>query len=225
MIKSAIINNKCIDCDDEENGGKKKCEYCQVNEKGDGVICKQCKDDYILFSGNNTCLERNNNAELEQFNTCLELDLNKENNKLICSRCIKEFSLIKIGSGTKTEFKCIYTPTLYDPNFKFYYYDKIIEPLFYSYEKNKLDFLKTDYLFRQTQFLPCKEAINLGTGYKYLYSCNKCYNIFDNEEYDYYYYNYQFYEDNNFDYYFYIDYLIEDNEGYISDSFPIKIDD
>ena len=225
IITSAIINNKCIACDDEDKGGKKNCEYCQENEKGDGVICKQCKDDYILFSGNNTCLERNNNVELKQFKNCLELDLNKENNKLICSRCIKEFSLIKIGSGTKTEFKCIYTPTLYDPNFKFYYYDKIIEPLFYSYEKNKLDFLKTDYLFRQTQFLPCKEAINLGTGNNYLYSCNKCYNIFENEEYDYYYYNYQFYEDNNFDYYFYIDYLIEDNEGYISDSFPIKIDD
>ena len=222
IVSSAIINNKCIACDDEKKK-KKNCKYCQENEKGDGVICKQCQDNYILISDNNTCFERNDNKELEKHNTCLEL--RTENKKLICSRCIKDFSLIKISDGDKTEFKCIYTPTLYDPNLKFYYFDKIIEPHLHLSGGNKLDFLKTDYLYRQTQFLPCKEAINLSTGDNYLYSCNKCYNIFDNETYDFYYYL-KYYENES---YFYSNsinnYFIGNNEGYIWNSYPVKIDD
>ena len=114
----SIVNNKCIYCEEVKNGGIKNCKYCQENEKGDGIICKQCYQEYILFSGNNTCLERNNNKELEKFDSCLELE--SEEGKLICSRCKPSFSLVKIGN----ELKCIYTPTLYDSNFKDYYFMK-----------------------------------------------------------------------------------------------------
>ena len=86
--------------------------------------------------------------------------------------------------------------------------------------------MKNDYLYRQSIYLPCKETINLGTTDNPLYSCSKCYNIFDNEEYDYYYYN--FYADYEYQYYnFYYhnyDYNTEyDNNfnGYI----PTKIID
>ena len=55
-----------------------KCEKCkenyyidknQGNINGDGIICKDCEEEYILNTDNNTCLKRNSNKELEQFNT------------------------------------------------------------------------------------------------------------------------------------------------------------
>ena len=154
-VYSAIINDKCINCNDVNNGGVKNCKLCQENEKGDKILCKQCDDEYILFSNSNTCLERNASKEIEEFNSCLELE--SKNNKLICSRCKPQFSLIQNGN----EFKCIYTPTLYDSNFPVYYYYKKISPISHFGSQNIIDFLKTDYLYRRTKFYPCKESIIL----------------------------------------------------------------
>ena len=225
IVKKTVVNNKCIYCDEPENGGVKNCKFCQANEKGDGVICKQCYQKYILFIGNNTCLERDNNKELEQFDSCLELK--SDGNKLICSRCKPEFSLIKIDN----ELKCIYTPTLFDSNLKAYYYANYIRPFIEI--GNMTNLRENNYLFRQTQFLPCKEAINLGTTENPLYSCAKCYNIFENEEYDFHYYDgyydfdiYDYFYDNGYyDYYYYYADFLDEEERYISDSMPVKIDD
>ena len=225
-VYSAIINDKCIDCNDVNNGGVKNCKLCQENEKGDKILCKQCDDEYILFSNSNTCLERNASKEIEEFNSCLELE--SKNNKLICSRCKPQFSLIQNGS----EFKCIYTPTLYDSNFPAYYYYKKISPISHFGSQNIIDFLKTDYLYRRTKFYPCKESINLGTEQNPLYSCTKCYNVFENEEYELYRYTREFFTDdyNYYHYYYYYDYPFyydddENDEGYIYNSLPVKIDD
>ena len=146
-----LINNKCISCSDVNKGGIKNCRYSQGNINSDGIICKQCEEEYILNSDNNTCLKRNSNKELEQFNIYLEL--RSEKNKLICSRCKKAFSLI--------EFKCIYTPTLYDPNLELYYFEKNIKPLLNFDLENEFNFLKNDYLYRRTKFLPCKISVTI----------------------------------------------------------------
>ena len=170
-------------------------------------------------------MERNNNKELEQFNSCLEIKLVE--GKLICSRCKPQFSQIKIGN----ELKCVYTPTLYDSNFKGYYYINYIKQLNLDMG-NVTNFIKNNYLFRQTQFLPCKESINLGSSENPLYSCTKCYNIFDNEEYDFYHYDdYEDFEDDfyldlyDYFYYQYSYYNDDEDENYIKDTMPVKIDD
>ena len=128
IMIGAIINNKCIYCNEISEGGIKNCLYCESNEEGNGVACKQCEEDYILLSTNNSCLEREKNKALYEFDSCLELARN-------------------------------------------------------------------DYNYRQTYFFPCKETINLGTNEKPNYSCNKCYNLFDNEDIDYEYYDEEFYDE------------------------------
>ena len=131
------------------------------------------------------------------------------------------------------ETKCIYIPTLFDSNFEEYYFNKYKKPYF-NFQQSTLNFPEIDYLYRQTKFLPCKESINLGTTKNPLYSCNKCYNIFENEEYDSYYY-YKFPDYNSkYDYYYYDDYYYYtysnifyegDYEDYYWSSLPVKIKD
>ena len=183
VVTGAIINERCISCNDKNNGGIENCNYCQVNEEGNGVICKQCYDGYILLNNNNTCLSRNN-SEVKQFDSCLELTFN--DGKFICSRCQPHYSLLKDGDIST----CEYIPTLFDYNFKSYYYYHYYYDIFSRNQSKFQAFAQNDYLYRQSIYLPCKEAIILGSKINPLYSCSKCYNVFDNEDYDYYYYNY-----------------------------------
>ena len=106
IVTSAILDGKCIGCNDVGNGGVENCKFCQENKEGSKAICKQCYNEYIMLSDNNTCLKRDSDKKLKEFNSCLELKYDK--NKLICSRCKPQFSLIKTGNETK----CIYIPTL-----------------------------------------------------------------------------------------------------------------
>ena len=204
IMTGAIINNKCILCNEISEGGIKNCSYCQSNEEGNGVACKQCEEDYILLSTNNSCLEREKNKALYEFDSCLELK--EENNKLVCSRCKPYYSLLKIGE----EYKCSYIPTLYDENFQRHLY------YHYNGDSSIYEYARNDYNFRQTNFFPCKETINLGTNENPNYSCNKCYNLFDNEGIDYEYYEEVFFDELNEGNYF-------DNSYY--DIRPIKVND
>ena len=220
FVNEAIIKEKCVKCYDSSNGGVEKCKYCLTKDDGTEIVCNECFDDYILLSDNNTCLYRENNTELNQFDSCLELTL--ENGKYICSRCKPQYSLLKEGS----EVKCAYIPTLFDYYFQPHYYDHYYYEIFKENYQDFDDYVKNDYLYRQSIYLPCKETINLGTTDNPLYSCSKCYNIFDNEEYDYYYYNfYAYYEYQYYNFYYHnYDYNTEyDNNfnGYI----PTKIID
>ena len=217
IMTGAIINNKCILCDETSEGGIKNCSYCQSNEEGNGVACKQCEEEYILLSTNNSCLEREKNKALYEFDSCLELK--EENNKLVCSRCKPYYSLLKIGE----EFKCSYTPTLYDENFNrhYYYHNRGSSYIYESARK--------DYNFRQNYFFPCKESINLGTDENPNYSCNKCYNIFGIEDIDNEYYKYfknelneGHYIDINDDYYFYDIRPMKVNNSTIKNSYCFK---
>ena len=196
----AKVNNKCIYCYDSPKG----CVYCESNEEGNGTKCLQCEEKYILMSNNNTCLEREKNRALYEFESCLILK--EENNKLECSKCKPYYSLLKIGD----EFKCSYIPTLYDENFNRYYYYHI---------SKKEDFAKNDFYFRQNYFFPCKETSNLGSNENPLYTCNKCYDIFEDEDTNYEYYSSRFNDD------FYEDKYLYVNGDYFIYYYPIKVND
>ena len=193
-----FLNDKCLSCDDESQGGVKGCNFCEKNEKGDSIICKLCQENFILFSNNNTCIERKANKELEQFNKCSRLDIN--NNKMVCILCKPEYSLLTKNN----EKKCSYTPTLYDFNSKNYFVNR--EKYFIGTHLN---------------LFPCKESINLGTEDNPNFSCLKCYNILENDDfYDYfnlfelhYGFNYDYFYDN---YPFYISTKIIDSKTNIS---------
>ena len=172
-----ISNKKCIQCNDKKNGGIEGCYYC-IKKIYKEAECKECLNDYILISNNYTCIKRDNNKELEEFENCSELKL--ENNKFICSRCKPEFSLLKTGE----DVKCTYIPDLYDFNFNTYYDYHYYYQIFKKDYKEYSDYRNNDYNYRRNNLYPCKESINIGKADNPLYSCNKCYNIFDNEDYD-----------------------------------------
>ena len=179
FVRDAILNEKCVSCYSEKN----KCKYCQENEEGNGLICKQCYDGYILLINNNSCLLRNSSSELAQFDSCLELTF--KDGKFVCSKCLPHYTLLIEGD----ESTCEYIPTLFDYNYKAHYYAMFKDILNQDYSEYK-NFVQNDYLYRQSIYLPCKEGTNLGTKENPLYSCSKCYNVFDNEDYDNYYYKY-----------------------------------
>ena len=183
IATKAVSNNKCKRCSEEVNN----CRFCESKEEGDGIKCKECDEDYVLNSGTNTCLKREGNKDLEQFKNCLEF--NNENGKNVCVRCKPQFSLLKEGD----EVKCSYLPTLFDSNYGTYYHDYYTKKYgYYGYyysDKMRI-FMENDYYLRQGHFMPCKEAVNLGTAENPLYSCSKCYDVFGNEDEIYYSYYY-----------------------------------
>ena len=187
-VFSVILDNECINCEDINKGGIEGCYHCEKNGNN-SISCKQCFGRYILFSDNNTCIDRESNDELNKFENCLELKL--ENNNIICSRCKPQFSLIKEGNDTK----CIYIQNLYEPIINSYYYYHYYYDKFGKDINNYKDYVMNDFNYKQNYFYPCKEAINLGTKENPLYSCIKCYSVFDIEDYDNYYahyYNYYY---------------------------------
>ena len=172
-IYEFLNNGKCISCSDDKNGGIKECSYCEKNE--DKVICRMCEDDYILLTNNNTCLKRSSNKEIEQFKNCNQLTFDN-NNKLFCSRCSDEdYTLLKEDD----EAKCTSIPSLYDNNDDIaiitpnnYYNTSSPDYINYAYDKYYNEYIKVD-------LEPCQEAINIGTKDKPLYTCTKCYNLFE----------------------------------------------
>ena len=214
VVTKAELNNKCIQCGDSQQGGIEGCYYCLTNEKGSGITCKQCTDNYILLSDDNKCKKRD--EQYKKFDSCLELKI--KNGNYVCSKCKLRYSLIEIDG----ELKCIETPTLYDQDFNVYYYYKLN-----SNNEYKGKNLINNYSYKQNFFYPCKESINLGTKANPRYSCNKCYNVFDNEEFDNIYYNdyddyYKYFYYNYYDDYYYDYYYLED-EYYLIYGHPIKI--
>ena len=166
-------NDQCIRCNDIDNGGIKGCKYCEINK--DKAICRLCGENYILLTNNNTCLKRLDNKELNNFDKCEELNLDN-NNKLYCSRCKEDFSLLK----EKNETKCCYIPTVYDgfKNDNYYDYDY---PYYYDNSlKNDINYFYVHYYYNfiYKDIQPCQKTINIGSKEIPLYTCIECYNLF-----------------------------------------------
>ena len=160
--------NKCIKCSNIIEGGIDNCKNCKSDR--DKVICNECISGYILLTNNNSCLDFGKNKELQKFLNCNQLTM--ENNELRCSGCNEKYTLVNI-KGNK---KCIYIKSLFDKDFEINY-----ENYFYTHnngQKNRDDYLiekNNDYIYnRYKEFIPCKEAENLGTEDNPLYSCTKC---------------------------------------------------
>ena len=178
-----IINNKCVDCNNVQNGGIKGCNYCERNDENK-LICQICDDNYILLTNNNTCLNILKNKELEKFEDfCEHLTLDN-NNQLYCSKCKQKFTLLKNNDNDKGV--CIQIPGLYDYDiyenmynvYNFFYHS------YYSIEENRYVYYYDDeyYEYQNYRNYPCQEAINIGTKENPIYSCTKCYGRFEYEK-------------------------------------------
>jgi len=201
IATKAVSNNTCINC----GLGVSNCRFCESNEDGMGVQCKECDEEFILNSDENICVSRKE-TDLDELKNCLMFK--KEGDKNVCMRCKPQFSLLKEGD----EVKCSYLPTLFDSNYKGFYEE--------YYGSNLIRYIRNDYNARNGVFMPCKEAVNLGTEENPSYSCSKCYDVFGDEDYEFfsYYYSdyFNFYMDG---YYFEVNY--RRYKGYM----PVKIND
>ena len=170
--KFIIGDNKCFECNDTKNGGIEGCTYCEINENK--TICRLCEEGYILLSNNYTCLKISENNELNTFNKCEQLTLDN-NNKLYCSRCKNYYFTLLKENG---EEKCIYIPTLNSHYDYQYYHNSYYDKKTNNYD---IDYVYDYYYFNYIYpyFEPCQEAVNSGTEDKPLFSCNKCYNLFE----------------------------------------------
>ena len=178
-----ILNKKCIYCYDTEKGGIENCNLCKTNDEGNKFICTECMDNYILLNdednNNIRCLLRG--KELKKFENCVELKY--INNKYICTRCNHKFSLVKMEDNN---YECLYIPNLYDPFFKLYYYEFYYLKIFNKNYDDFKKYYKNDYNYRQSNYYPCREAINVGSKENPIYSCIKCIDTFNYKTYNYY---------------------------------------
>ena len=175
VIDRVIKDNQCKKCDNiVEN-----CYICQQDEtKKEDVLCKECKEQYILLKDKNECLLRETIEEKEKFDSCLVFK--KDNLKSTCKKCRPQFSLIDIDS----EKKCIYTPTLFDSNLNIenlYYHYNFTKNYFWKYIESEN--IKKKYYYPQIQndFFPCEKSKNIGKNGNALYTCEKCYSIFEDD--------------------------------------------
>ncbi|MBO6243530.1 MAG: hypothetical protein J6O41_03055 [Clostridia bacterium] len=82
--------NKCITCDNMDDGGIEGCSRCQ--NENDSIICNECKDGFLFLDGNKTCLKLSQDEELEEFVNCIKLDY--INDKLQCIECNNGYVLL-----------------------------------------------------------------------------------------------------------------------------------
>ena len=177
-----IGNNKCLECDDIAKGGIEGCQYCETNNNK--IICRLCKEGFILLSNNHTCLNISKNKDLVKFKKCNELTLDN-NNILHCSRCKNEYlTLLK----AKDEDNCLNIFSVNNPNDFSTSYDGALS----TYFENNQDmqylyyYYYRDYYYSLYRLIePCQEAVNLGTNENPLYSCIKCYNLFEYDKINY----------------------------------------
>ena len=122
-----IFENKCIECNDVNQGGIEGCNSC--TRYANKTSCSYCEEGYILLTDNRTCLKINENEELKKHKNCQEITL--ENNKFKCLTC-KDYRFSVLTENN--EAICIYLPELngYVDND---YYDRND---LYRYEKNQI---------------------------------------------------------------------------------------
>ena len=83
-------------------------------------------------------------------------------------------------------YECLYIPNLYDPFFKLYYYEFYYLKIFNKNYDDFKKYYKNDYNYRQSNYYPCREAINVGSKENPIYSCIKCIDTFNYKTYNYY---------------------------------------
>ena len=161
------LDNKCIQC----SGIIEGCSNCEMKENK--TYCRLCQEGFILLLNNKTCLKISENKELEKFSQCDEISLDI-NNEIHCSKCKNQYlTLLKENNKEK----CSYLPTI-NGFFNLFYYKSFYDSITNKFDSKYLyDYYFYDNIYKY--FDSCLEAINLGSEDNPLYSCKKCYNLFE----------------------------------------------
>ena len=85
-------NNRCIECNDIENGGIEGCQAC--SNINDQIICHRCDENYLLYKDKNICLKKSYNIGLSKIQLyCTQVTKNNLN-QFICTQCQEKYVLL-----------------------------------------------------------------------------------------------------------------------------------
>ena len=103
-------DSRCIFCNNIEEGGIDGCERC-YSDNG-YIICKQCKNGYILVENDNSCLKISEHEEIEKFTNCQKVL--KDNNNYKCAKCFDKYNLL-FDKNRNNEERCVNSEFLLIP--------------------------------------------------------------------------------------------------------------
>ena len=83
------ILNRCIFCNNTEEGGIEGCELC-VSDNGN-ITCQQCKKGFILSEDDNTCIKIEDFPEIEAFSNCQKVSKNNSKDYK-CTKCFENYN-------------------------------------------------------------------------------------------------------------------------------------
>ena len=75
------------------------CSKCE--NENDNIICNECKEGFIYYENNKTCLKISENEELNEYLSCKNLFLDESNNKYTCTKCLNGYALLEENSQSR----------------------------------------------------------------------------------------------------------------------------
>ena len=81
--------NRCIFCNNTEEGGIEGCELCFSDEGY--ITCQQCKKGFILSEDDKTCIKISQSAQLEKFANCQKVSINNAG-QYVCTKCMENYN-------------------------------------------------------------------------------------------------------------------------------------
>ena len=102
--------NKCIYCNNTEEGGLEGCELC-FSDNGN-ITCQQCKNGFILSEDDKTCIKISDFPEIEQFTNCQKVSRNNSDH-FICTKCFENYN--NLYDKNRNEKMCVNNEFLLTP--------------------------------------------------------------------------------------------------------------
>ena len=81
--------NRCIFCNNTEEGGLEGCELC-VSDNGN-ITCQQCKEGFILSEDDKTCIKIEDFPEIEEYTNCQKVSRN-DGDQYVCTKCTENYN-------------------------------------------------------------------------------------------------------------------------------------
>ena len=103
--------NKCIFCNNTEEGGIEGCELC-VSDNGN-ITCQQCKKGFILSEDDKKCIKISYFIELEAFANCQKVSRNNSDHYK-CTKCFENYT--DLYDKNRNEKICVNNEFLLIPN-------------------------------------------------------------------------------------------------------------
>ena len=83
--------NRCIFCNNTEEGGLEGCELC-FSDNGN-ITCQQCREGFILSEDDKTCIKIEDFPEIEEYANCQKVSRNN-GDQYVCTKCTENYNYL-----------------------------------------------------------------------------------------------------------------------------------